>query len=239
MNRKLPISPNRQQAEKPAMVNPVNCMPVGQKLEDNSKHGGHMTKNTRTTPKKSVTRFFLTKEKCESVKTLQQSFKEVYKESHNRPLLKDLANDMWNSIQNEFYMTANISDNSIWSWTDKVAAFEESGYLLVPANREELTEWTMLLKGFYNQEWTYEVLKLLKDFSLDCQPHDYVVAFQNDFTKVKTQADFCAALLKWNDLIYWNPDKLHLLDNTFQQPLNSHYDDEFNDDCDFFNQEEV
>lgn len=200
-----------------------------------------MTKNTRK-PQKSLTSFFLTKEQCESVKTLQKSIKDLYgtydKEDAKRSLLKNLANDMWNALQNEFYMSANISENSIWSWTDKVAEFEESGYLLVPSEREELTEWTQLLQGWYNREWAHEVLKLLKEFNLDNQPTDYVVAFQNDFKKVKTQADFCAALLKWNDLIYWNPEKLHLLDNTFQQPVNSHYDDEFNDDFGA-NEEEV
>lgn len=195
---------------------------------------------------KNVTSFFLSKEKRATISNLMKEIKCEYsqnKDPDSRYMLKKFASHFWNSLQNEFYMTADICDNTIWSFQDEFHRWVEEKYF-TSYHTEEPTEWTQLLQGWYNRVWAREVMKLVKDFNLDNQNPDYVAVFQNDFKKVKNEADFCAAILKWTDLIYWHPEKLSLYDYTFQQPLNSHYDDEFNDDVkddeenfDFYSQE--
>lgn len=195
---------------------------------------------------KPLTSYFLEKDKREALCNLLKSIKDLYKvykgmtkDEHKvdglicsnaqfkEVQLKRFAEYVWNELQNEFYMSADISWNSIWRFQDEFKDFDESGYLLgtIPT---PLLDWTVLLKSWTNQEWAREVLNLIKDFNLDNQPGDYVTAFQNDFKRVKDKASFCSALLKWHDLIHWSPWKLSLLDNTYQQPINEHYDCEFN-----------
>lgn len=185
--------------------------------------------------KNSLTKYFLDKKTINDLAELMKKVKDLYKsyneENFKRPCLKDLANDMWYSLQNEFYMTANICQNTVWHWQDKVDKFDECGYL-IEGEHCGLTDWSKLIAGWYRKEWAVGVLKLIRDFNLDNQEPDYVVAFQNDFKKVKNESEYCSALLKWNDLIYWSPWKLSLYDNTFQQPLSSKWDDDFNSDVD-------
>lgn len=180
--------------------------------------------------KRPMTSFFLEKDKVKSLATLLKAVKDLYstypKESVKRARLKDFSVSMWNDLQNEFYMSADICDNTIWKWSDRLETFDEYGYLAEPEPCE-LTEWSQLLKGWFNQEWTFQVLALIKDFNLDNQNPTYVTAFQNDFKKVKNQYEFCGALTKWNDLILWSPDKITMLDGTFIQPVNEHYENEF------------
>lgn len=201
--------------------------------EAKSTYDGPRFEFTEVVHQKPITSLFLDKEKRKSILDLQKSIKDKYRTypegDVKRLRLKNLAIDMWNSIQNEFYMTANICDNTVWHWQDAIADFDEFGYLY---DREptELTDWTKLLSGWYHREWAIEVLKFVKDFNLDNQSSEYVTAFQNDFKKVKDEKQLCSVLLKWNDLVYWSPWKLSLLDNTFQQPINMHYEDEFNPD---------
>lgn len=185
---------------------------------------------------RSLTSFFLARETVQSVISLQRSIKDMYgsyaPEDVKKARLKVLATDMWNSLQNEFYMTANICPNTVWEWQDRIASFDEYGYLLVDGVSCELSEWTILVKGWYKKEWGYEVLKLIKDFNLDNQPTDYVTVFMNDFKKARNDVEFSSVLLKWNDLIYWSPWKLSLYDNTFQKPLPVHYDEDFEPEVD-------
>ena len=195
--------------------------------------------------KNSLTKHFLEKKTIKELAELLKKVKDLYKSYSEDDVrnsvvlsrmrakfrLKDLANDMWDSLQNEFYMTANICDNTVWHWQDEVEKFDEYGYL-IERKPCGLTDWSKLVTSWYRKEWALGVLKLIKDFNLDNQNPDYVVAFQNDFKKVKNESEYCSALLKWNDLIYWSPWKLSLYDNTFQQPLSSKWDDDFNSDVD-------
>lgn len=199
---------------------------------------------------KPLTSYFLESDKREALCKLLKSYKDqylVYKEAAKDTItedyykkglicsnahlkqvqLKRYIESMWNSLQNEFYETADICWESIWCFQDILSKFDESGYLL-PPRPVELSKWSQLLKSWVHKEWAIEVLKLVKDFKLDYQPEDYVTAFQNDFKRVKDKASFCSAVLKWNDMIYWSPWKLSLLDNTCQQPINEHYDCDFN-----------
>lgn len=190
--------------------------------------------------KNSLTKLFLEKDKIHEIGKLMKTVKDLYKsyaeDDVKRFRLKDLANDMWNSLQNEFYMTANICDNTVWHWQDEVEKFDEYGYL-IERKPCELEPWSRLVQSWYHKEWAIEVMKLIKDFNLDNQNPDYVAVFQGDFKKVKDEQEFCSVLMKWNDLIYWSPWKLSLYDNTFQQPLNSHWDSEFNLDYDSIDEE--
>lgn len=197
---------------------------------------------------KPVTSYFLSSEKRSTISSLLKDVKTAYKNTkytdpfaHHQVRL--FSEHMWNSMQNEFYMTADICDNTIWHFQDEFHYFIENDIFTITFNAQP-TEWTQLLNGWYNPLWVREVMKLVSNFNLDNQNPDYVAVFQNDFKKVKNEAEFCAAILKWTDLIYWHPEKLSLYDYTFQQPLNSHYDDEFNDDVkddeenfDFYSQE--
>lgn len=205
--------------------------------------------------KNSLTKIFLEKDKREAlcelfkfVKTQYKGYKELTKDEPMSDGLICSANQMkviqlrrfsewmYNSLQNELYETARICWESIWMFQDFFKTFDEEGYLktYVPV---ELSDWSKFLKSWYKKEWAIGVLKLIKDFNFDTQNPDYVVAFQNDFKKVKNESEYCSALLKWNDLIYWSPWKLSLYDNTFQQPLNSHWDSDFNPDYDSIDEE--
>lgn len=190
--------------------------------------------------KNSLTKHFLEKKTIKELAELMKKVKDLYKsyseDDVKKSRLKDLANDMWNSLQNEFYMTANICDNTVWYWQDEVEKFDEYGYL-IERKPCELSAWSQLVQSWYHKEWAIEVMKLIKDFNLDNQNPDYVAVFQGDFKKVKDEQEFCSVLMKWNDLIYWAPWKLSLYDNTFQQPLNSHWDSEFNLDYDSIDEE--
>lgn len=184
---------------------------------------------------KPLTSLFLSESKRSTLSTLMKSFREKYasydKEDIKRKRLKELATNMWNSLQDEFFHTADISDNSIWKWQDKLAAYEDYEYLY-DVRPAELSDWSVLLKGWYHREWAVEVLKLVKDFNLDNENPEYVLAFKNDFKSVKNEQQFISAIYKWSDLIYWSPWKLSLLENSFEQPRNVHYEDDFNPDVD-------
>lgn len=185
--------------------------------------------------KHRLTSIFLDTDRKKALCCLMKATKDKYASYSGNELkrlrLKRFAYDMWNSLQNEFYMSANISVSSFWKWQDRLDQFDEFGYLYYDVGHiEELSEWTILVKGWYNQDWALNVLTLIKDFNLDNQPTEYVTAFQNDFKKVINQQQFCSAMMKWSDLIFWSPWKLSLLDNTCPQPVSSHYEDEFNPD---------
>ena len=184
---------------------------------------------------KSLTSIFLAKDVRMSIVALQKTIKAMYKsyaeDSIKRNRLKDLALDMWISMQNEFYMTASICDNTIWYWQDEVEKFDEYGYL-IERRPVGFTEWTSLLKGWYNRNWAYEVLTFIKDWNLDNQDPEYVKVFQRDFMKVENSEQFCSVLYKWNDLVHWSPWKMSLLDTSFQMPTSVHYEDDFNPDVD-------
>lgn len=198
----------------------------------------HKTNTTRTQvlpKKKPITSLFLDKEKRQSILALQKAIKDKYAQYKpgdvKKSRLKDLALDMWNSMQNEFYMTASICDNTVWHWQDELEKFDEQGYL-IERTPEELTDWTKLCKGWYDRNRLQEVLNLVRDFNLDCQPSEFVEAFQSDFRAAKNNDTFCSAIYKWTDLIYWSPWKLSLLDSTYFQPKSAHYEDDFNPDVD-------
>ena len=189
-----------------------------------------MKKQTPSRKAPNLTSLFLEKDKrtalCELLKSIKAQYK-VYtdatkddpdnglvcsNEMYKKCQLKRFSEDMWNSLQNEFYHTADISWNSIWRYQDDFAKFDEQGYLLgiIP---EELTDWSKLVKGWYHKEWAIEVMKLIQDFNLDNREPAYTSVFKDDFLRVKNQEQFVSAIYKWTDLIYWSPWKLALLES--------------------------
>lgn len=192
---------------------------------------------------KPLTSMFLEKEKRESVAKLLSDAKELYKsyeeDSAKKCRAYKVCISMWNSIQNEFYMTADVCDNTIWHWQDVLKDFDRSGYLF-DGDPVQLTDWSKLLEGWYHRQWAVEVLKLIKDFNLDNQKPEYVTVFQNDFKSVKNERDLHSMLLKWYDLIFWSPWKLEMLESSISQPRGAHYEDEFNPDLEntYFVQED-
>lgn len=190
----------------------------------------------QTYKSKPLTSLFLGEEKRKSIfelmKNIKDKFKSYDKNDVKRYRLVNLSNDMWNSMQNEFYMTANICSNTVWRWEDELSNFDKTGYLLYEVQRTELTEWSELLKGWFDRQWAVEVLKLIKDFNLDNQEKELVTYFQNDFKRARNDKEFRSALLKWHDLIHWSPWKMELLKGTFPQPVPSHWDNEFSAEID-------
>ena len=209
---------------------------------------------------KPLTSMFLEKAKYEALVNLQKEYKKLYTsyshlsfyKSHEEILrhfsmeglkcseyeyafkqykLHEFAVGMWNDMENEFYMTADICWNTIWKYQDALQQFDRMGYLLV-GTPEKLSDWSVKIKENYHREWTVELLKLIKDFNLDNQPEDYVNSFMNDFKSVHDRSSFCSALYKWTELIRWAPEKLALLDGTYVQPISVHYEDDYNPDVD-------
>lgn len=184
---------------------------------------------------KPLTSLFLEKDKrealCKLLKECKALYKSYDKEDVKRLKLHDFSVGMWNDLQNEFYMTADICWNTIWKYQDALQQFDRMGYLLV-GTPEKLTAWSVKIKENYHREWAVELLKLIKDFNLDNQPEDYVNSFMNDFKSVHDRSSFCSALYKWTELIRWAPEKLALLDGTYVQPISVHYEDDYNPDVD-------
>ena len=54
---------------------------------------------------------------------------------------------MWNDLQNEFYMTADISENSIWKWSDRFEMFDEVWIFGLVEEPCELTPLDPALEG--------------------------------------------------------------------------------------------
>lgn len=193
-----------------------------------------MKKNPVVKSHKPLTSLFVDKGVRESLNELMKSIKAAYKSypetSVKKSRLKDFSIDMWNQLQDEFYYTANITLNSVWSWQDRFEVFDEYGYLQVPEYPAELSEWSKYVSTLYRREWAVEILKLIQDFNLDNQEPDYVKVFMADFKACKNEEQFCSTVLKWTDLIHWSPWKLSLLSNSFVQPRNVHYEDDFNPD---------
>lgn len=192
---------------------------------------------------KTLTSLFLDKDKKESVAKLLQRAKDLYKSypeefQGKKCRLYNKCLSMWNSIQNEFYMTANVCDNTVWKWEDFLDSFDRVGYL-IDEEPEQLSDWSKLLSGWYHRDWAVQVLKIIKDFNLDNQKPEIVTVFQNDFKSVRNEKELNSMLLKWYDLVFWSPWKMEMLENTFPQPKNAHWDDEFNSDVEntFFAEE--
>lgn len=181
---------------------------------------------------KPLTSLFVNKDVRSALNSLIKSIKEKYNtypaDSVKRSRLKTFSVEMWNSLQDEFYHTADICINSVWSWQDKFSVFDEYGYLQFDFEPSELSDWASFVKGLYHREWAVEILKLIQEFNLDNREPVYVKAFKDDFKSVKNEEQFCSVVLKWTDLIRWSPWKLALLDQSFEQPRNVHYEDDFN-----------
>lgn len=182
---------------------------------------------------KPLTTLFLDKDKREQISGLLKSAKELLK-SYDKDSVKfararRMALCMWNEVQNEFYMSTKICDNTVWKWQDCIAEFDRTGYLF---DNEpcELTEWTKFLTGLYIRQWAVEILNIVKDWNLDNQDPVYVKNFQHDFMRAKNKEEFYSALLKWTDLIYWSPWKMKFMENSVPQPLNMHWEDDYNED---------
>ena len=103
--------------------------------------------------KNSLTKHFLEKKTIKELAELLKKVKDLYKSYSEDDVkkfrLKDLANDMWDSLQNEFYMTANICDNTLWYWQDEVEKFDEYGYL-IERKPCGLTDWSKLVTSWYH-----------------------------------------------------------------------------------------
>lgn len=201
----------------------------------------HKTNTTRTQvlpKKKPITSIFLDKDKRLEIIGLQKDVKRQYasydkdKDALKRSRLRDLAEDMWNSMQNEFYHSSDISVSTIAYWQDEIIRFNEEGYLF-ERKPEPLSEWTKLCKSWYDRNRTYEVLNLIRNSgcAFDGRPEAWEV-FQSDFKQSKTNEQFCSAILKWTDLTFWSPWKLDLYDSSYFQPRSAKYEDEFNPDVD-------
>lgn len=182
---------------------------------------------------KPLTSLFLEKERISDVNDLLKSVKELVKSYEKGSVKRDRAIkmglSMWNELQNEFYMSTNICDNTIWKWQDYIESFDRTGYLF---DRGEicLDAWATFMKGLYIRQWAVEILNLVKDWNLDNQDPLYVLNFQHDFMRAKNKEEFYSALLKWTDLIYWSPWKMKFMDNSLPQPLNMHWEDDYNED---------
>lgn len=188
--------------------------------------------------KKPITSLFLDREKVQALKSLFEAIAGLFRcymdegNTSKYNALRRFSESMKNSMQNEFYMTANICDNTVWHWTDKFKLFDEQTYLFYcEGNRVKLSAWSMFLITS-ERERAREILELVKEWNLDDQPEEYVKPFQEDFMACKSEQQFCNTLLKWSDLIRWNPEKLSLYDGSIPQPRPSHYDDEFNPEYD-------
>lgn len=192
-----------------------------------------MVKNQKT-QKRSLVPMFLDLATRRQICALQGRIRKMYadypKDSTKRIRLKNFAVDMFNSMQNEFYMSAWVCNETLWKWTDRLDSFDEYGYLECDGKPQELTGWTKLVTGWFNKQWTYEVLSLLKDFNLDNQKPEIVSMFMTDFIKIKSDREFYSTLLKWNDLIHWSPWKLEMFESTYCPESVSKYDNEFNPD---------
>lgn len=192
---------------------------------------------------KSLMSLFLDKERLSQVGLLVKSAKELVasydKEDPKRCRAELLRDRMVISLKDEFFMTADICENTVWKWQDLISQFDKVGYLLeVPY--AESSEWGIFFENCYIREWKVEILKLVKDWNLDNQEQTFVSLFQHDFMACKSKEQFYSAILKWTDLIHWSPWKLEFYRYSIPQPLNNHWDDDFNDDIqDVFNSEEV
>lgn len=208
---------------------------INEKYRGEGYVGVHNTIEVVVAAPKPLTSLFLEKDKrealCSLLKSVKAKYKSYDKQDVKRARLRDFSVGMWNSLQNEFYMSADVCWNSIWKFQDAFEQLDSCGYLLV-GEPVKLDAWTEKLKINYHRDWTIEVLKLIKDFNLDSQPECYVAAFMDDFMAVKNHQQFCGVLLKWTDLIRWSPYKLSLLDDTYMQPKSVHYEDEYNPDVD-------
>lgn len=187
---------------------------------------------------KSVTSLFLEKEKVQDLKQLFgaiNGLSEYYAGEGNTSKHNALARfleSMRNSMLDEFYNTARISDNTVWHWTDKFKLFDEQTYLYyLEGVREKQSKWVMFLMSA-QRDRVVEILNLVKEWNLDEQPEEYSTHFKEDFMACTSDQQFCNTLLKWIDLIRWNPEKLSLYDGTIPQPRSAHYDDEFNPEFD-------
>lgn len=192
---------------------------------------------------KSLMSLFLEKERLSEVGLLVKSAKELVasydKEDPKRSRAEAVLERMCYSLKDEFYMTADICENTVWKWQDIVSQFDKVGYLLDIPN-PEVSDWTQFFENCYIREWKVEILKLVKDWNLDNQEQTFVSLFQHDYMSCKTKEQFYSAVLKWTDLIHWSPWKLEFYRYSIPQPLNNHWNDDFNDDVeDVFNSEEV
>lgn len=193
---------------------------------------------------KSLMSLFLEKERLSQVGLLLKSAKELvnsYDEKDPKHLrAKYLRGCLINSLKDEFYMTADICENTVWKWQDLISQFDKVGYLLEKYPDPEYTDWTDFFRTCYIREWKVEILKLVKEWNLDNQEQTFVSLFQHDFMACKSKEQFYSAVLKWTDLIHWSPWRLEFFRYSIPQPLNNHWDDDYNDDIqDVFNSEEV
>lgn len=194
---------------------------------------------------KPLSALFLSEEKRKAIAGIYQNVRNTYRtyrecDEYRAGALRKTAWDMHNSLQNEFYMSADICDNTVWHWNDVLDTYDTCGYMLAPKKPTELSGWSQLLMGWYNRQWAVEVLRLIRDFNLDNQNPDHVSVFQSDFARVKSDKELHSCLLKWNDLIFWSPWKLSFYDDAAPQLASLHYEDEVNPDyVSDFDSEEV
>lgn len=195
-------------------------------------------KKTNITPKKSKSQFthlvhiFVSAEKralmndlCSAVKK-KLSFMTEEKDAYKKEKLVTFGKRMWYDFKDEFYMTGDISEETLWKWQDGLGLFDEQ-YLHVPPCPEYQRLWLDVVESWYDIRWAIEVMKLVKQINLD--NFDYIGQFITDFQKVKNEHEFCSAIYKWTDLTQWSPWKQALLlDCTIPQPANMKYEEEFN-----------
>lgn len=210
-------------------------------MRDNGREHPHF-EITEVYHEKSLMSLFLEKERLSQVGLLVKSAKELVasydKEDPKRSRAEAVLQRMCYSLKDEFYMTADVCENTVWKWQDILSQFDKVGYLLdIPD--PEVTAWTQFFEDCYIRDWKVEILKLVKDWNLDNQEQTFVSLFQHDFMACKTKEQFYSAVLKWTELIHWSPWKLEFYRYSIPQPLNNHWDDDFNDDVTDFNSEEV
>ena len=181
---------------------------------------------------KHLVKTFVSQEKRDALNGILSEVKlqlmSYDKEDYKHAQLVKFGKNLWKELKSEFYRTADISDNTIWKNQDFLETFDEQGYLIVEDREGRIDAWVEKMEGWYDIMWPTSVLNLIKDFNLDCQPSEYANLFMDDFQQVKNQPQFCSAITKWTDLIFWSPWKLELLAGKIEEPRGSHYEDEFN-----------
>ena len=84
----------------------------------------------------SMMKLFMDKEKYGQLQKLYSDYKALY-QSYEKGSVKSIRLRgrifyMYNSIESEFYMSADVCQETIWKWQDELENFDRTGYLLYP-----------------------------------------------------------------------------------------------------------
>lgn len=84
----------------------------------------------------SMMKLFLPKERYDQLQKLFADYKSLYKSyetgSEKSIRLRSRIFFMYSCIEDEFYMSADVCQETIWKWADELENFDRTGYLLNP-----------------------------------------------------------------------------------------------------------